>query len=274
MNRFDSSKYLGLPLGEVLGLASKSVESGTEALKEAQNIFRLCLEQNIPLHLKGDIRGKLWTVEKQLGFHTRYFSQSGQDRFIYENIFKTRKNGTFVEIGGYNGWQGSNCLFFEKMRNWKGLIVEASPSFVGLIAEIRNCEVIHAAISDHDGTVEFMDVTSGFTQMSGIVNHIDPEQLNVTRENPKHKERIVQVPSMRLSTLLRKYDLREIDYCSIDVEGAERAILDCFDFDEFNISVFSLENQTGNSSGSYEDIMEPAGYRLLSVVGLDEIWVK
>jgi FkbM family methyltransferase len=145
---------------------------------------------------------------------------------------------------------------------------------VGLIAEIRNCEVIHAAISDHDGTVEFMDVTSGFTQMSGIVNHIDPEQLNVTRENPKHKERIVQVPSMRLSTLLRKYDLREIDYCSIDVEGAERAILDCFDFDEFNISVFSLENQTGNSSGSYEDIMEPAGYRLLSVVGLDEIWVK
>lgn len=274
MSRFDSSKYFGLPLGDVLGLAQKSAESGTAALKEAQNIFRLCLGQNIPLHLKGDIGGKLWMVEKQLGFHSKYFSQSGQDRFIHERLFKDKKNGTFVEIGGYNGWQGSNCLFFEKMQNWKGLIVEASPNFVGLIAEIRNSEVIHAAISDHDGTVEFLDVTSGYTQMSGIVDHLYPEQLSAARGNPKHEEKIVQVPSMRLSTLLKKYDLKNIDYCSIDVEGAERAILSCFDFNEFNISVFSLENQARDRSGSYEDIMEPAGYRLVSVVGLDEIWVK
>ena len=51
----------------------------------------------------------LWQVQKQLGLHAWYFSQAGQDRYLNEQIFKNRRNGTFVEIGGHDGWTGSNC---------------------------------------------------------------------------------------------------------------------------------------------------------------------
>ena len=94
-------------------------------------MYQLCLRQrNLPAHREGDLRMRLWQVEKQLGLHSRYFSQAGQDRYLNERIFRNKRDGTFVEIGGYDGWTGSNCVFFEKVLGWTGLVVEASPQLV------------------------------------------------------------------------------------------------------------------------------------------------
>ena len=35
--------------------------------------------------------------------------------------------GFFVECGGFDGETSSNSLFFEKDRNWTGLLIEADP---------------------------------------------------------------------------------------------------------------------------------------------------
>ena len=94
---------------------------------------------------------RLWQVEKQLGLHSRYFSQAGQDRYLNKRLFRDKRNGTFVEIGGYDGWTGSNYVFFEKVLGWTGLVVEASPQLVRQIGETRSAKVIHAAVSDRDG---------------------------------------------------------------------------------------------------------------------------
>ena len=32
----------------------------------------------------------------------------------------------FVEIGAYDGIEGSNCYHFEKYMNWKGIAIEPS----------------------------------------------------------------------------------------------------------------------------------------------------
>ncbi len=77
---------------------------------------------------------------------------------------------------------------------------------------------------------------------------------------------------MRLDSLLAKHKIKHIDYCSIDVEGAERSILSGFDFNAFDVSVFSVENNSGSLSESVRDILEPVGYRLFEVIGRDEIY--
>ena len=217
----------------------------------------------------------LWRVEKQLGLHGMYFSQAGQDRYLNEQIFTNKSNGTFVEIGGYDGWQGSNCVFFEKVLNWTGLVVEASPLLAKQIGATRSANVIQAAVSDQDGTSRFLEVTSGLTQMGGLIDHYPDDMLRRIRQDKRHAESLITVPSTRLDTLLRAHALRKIDYCSIDVEGAERAVLRSVDFDEFDISVLSIENNRQiRESQSYQDIMGPAGYRLVAVIGMDEIWAK
>ena len=270
---FDPRKYHGRRLEEVVKIVDGDVRS---ALEEAQATYRFCLRQkDLPVRARGYVRMQLWRVEKQLGWHGMYFSQAGQDRYLNEQIFRNRRNGTFVEIGGYDGWTGSNCVFFEKVMNWTGLVVEASPLLVKQIGATRSANVIHAAVSEQDGTSTFLEVTSGLKQMGGLIDHYPDEILRQVREDKRHAESVITVPSTRLDTLLRAHALTKIDYCSIDVEGAERAVLRSVDFDEFDISVLSIENNRPiRESVSYQEIMSPAGYQLVAVIGMDEIWAK
>ena len=275
MPDFDPRKYHGRRADEVV----RSVNGGIRSvLEEAREVYQLCLrQQNLPVHRKGWVRMQLWQVEKQLGLHSRYFSQAGQDRYLSERIFGNKRDGTFVEIGGYDGWTGSNCVFFEKVLGWTGLVVEASPQLVGRIGETRSAKVVHAAISDREGTAEFLEVMSDLTQMGGLIDHYHAETLQRIRRNERHNERhsetVLAVPSTGLDTLLRAHGIEKIDYCSIDVEGAERAVLRSLDFDEFDITALSIENNRPGREW-YEDIMAPAGYLQVAALGVDEIWVR
>ena len=271
MPGFDPRKYDGRRVDEIVRTLNGYVRA---VLDEARAAYRLCLLQdNLSEHLQGYVRMHLWQVEKKLGGHARYFSQAGQDRYVAERIFRNRRNGTFVEIGGYDGWEGSNCVFFEKVLGWTGMVVEASPGLVRRIGETRSARVVHAAVADRDGTAEFLEVTSGMKQMGGLTDHYPAEQLRRLRRAEGHAETVVAVPATRLDTLLRAHGMKRIDYCSIDVEGAERAVLRSLDFAEFDITALSIENNRPGHE-SYQDIMDPAGYRQVTVLGVDEIWVR
>lgn len=102
-------------------------------------------------------------------------------------------------------------------------------------------------------------------------------------ERPRYRLPIVRLDDLR--RIRRKWPagptsggpsrLEKIDYCSIDVEGAERAVLRSIDFDACDIAVLTIENnRVGGESESYQDIMGPAGYRQVGLSGMDEIWVK
>ena len=260
MPGFDPRKYDGRRVDEIVRTLNGDVRA---VLDEARAAYRLCLLQdNLSERLQGYVRMHLWQVEKKLGGHARYFSQAGQDRYLAERIFRNKRNGTFVEIGGY-----------DKVLGWTGVVVEASPGLVRRIGETRSARVVHAAVADRDGTAEFLEVTSGLKQMSGLTDHYPAEQLRRLRRGEGHAETVVSVPATRLDTLLRAHGMKRIDYCSIDVEGAERAVLRSLDFAEFDITALSIENNRPGHE-SYQDIMDPAGYRQVAVLGVDEIWVR
>ena len=103
----------------------------------------------------------------------------------------------------------------------------------------------------------------------------DPQRiLKRVRDDPRHRERRIAVPTQRLETLLRSQGFEAVDYCSIDVEGAERAVLEGFDFGAFDIRVISAENATNSDAESLRDILQPAGFRLVAILGADEIWSR
>ena len=47
-----------------------------------------------------------------------------------DEIFDSKKNGFFIELGANNGLTQSNTAFFEKYRNWSGILIEPS-RFIG-----------------------------------------------------------------------------------------------------------------------------------------------
>lgn len=264
------------PPALILRQANQAMSDAKERLAHCYGVFQKCLSglSDLDIYALGQLKAHIWELEQIFGHKHIYFSAAGQDEYIYETYFKNKPDGVYLEIGGYNGWRGSNCYFFEKTLHWKGAIVEASPFHTKEISKYRDAQIINAAITDINGKADFIEVLSGKTQMSGLSRYYLQEKLNGVRAYPGHKEQKVEIETMTLGRLLDSLQFKSVDYCSIDVEGAERSILSGFDFKSYDIKIFSIENALGNASQSVRDILVPAGYTLVTVIGDDEIYAQ
>lgn len=113
---------------------------------------------------RGGLRHEIWAVEKALGMHQQYFSQSGQDKFLNDEVLKHRTGGVFLELGGYDGLTGSNSLFFEKELGWTGLLIEPSPANFAKATSVRGCSCLNAAVGSPTPFAEFLEIRAGYTK--------------------------------------------------------------------------------------------------------------
>ena len=58
----------------------------------------------------------------------KYFSQEHQDEWV-DKYLKQKTNGIFLEVGAVDGVSLSNTLFFERERNWTGILIEPNNNF-------------------------------------------------------------------------------------------------------------------------------------------------
>jgi hypothetical protein len=82
--------------------------------------------------------------------------------------FLNYRNGFYIEIGAYDGIQESNTLFFEKYKNWRGILVEPSEQYFRLIKNRNfNNFFFHKACVSFENTIKFQKfIYAGKTTIS------------------------------------------------------------------------------------------------------------
>lgn len=191
-------------------------------------------------------RSALWDARRAAGLDAEYHSHQGQDAFVHQTFFPDKRDGVFVDIGAYDGVTWSNSLFFERALGWTGLCVEASPRrYAKYRLSDRKAPCVNVAVGDRDGEAQFLDVVSGMTMMNGLLDTLAPDQRFLIEGRGSRTE-VITVPLRRLDGLLREHDVAQVDFLTIDVEGAEAAILGVFDLDAFAVQVICLESRTPN----------------------------
>lgn len=201
----------------------------------------------------------------------KYFSEAGQDEYI-DTLLKKKRNGVFIDIGGYDGWRGSNTLFFEIFRGWNGLLIEPVRTTYDEAKKIRNCKCLNVCVDSSEGTRNFIEIKKGYTQMSGILENIEENILENIRKNPSHEENVYKIETKTLENIFLENNISQIDYISMDIEGSEKDILETFPFNKFNVNVWSIENNSGNEN--IKELMILNDYKLVEFIGVDEIWIK
>jgi FkbM family methyltransferase len=201
-----------------------------------------------------------------MGFH----SETGQDRFVAELI--PGRDKTFVEFGALDGLLDSNSLYFEQEMGWSGLLIEANPSaFEALQRNRPDAKVCNAAIFDKAGTVDFEKIDGAAYGWSGIKESMDELHANkIKRVVPWFHRQTIKVPSRTLDDVLTEFDIKQIDYLSIDVEGAELAILKVFPFQRYAIDVIGVEDNFGNAA--LDALIRSHGFGFLKTVGSDRFY--
>lgn len=213
------------------------------------------------LHSIGPLRGEV----------AQFYSQAGQDRIV-DSMLGHKSGGVFVDVGGYDGVTGSNSLFFELFRGWSGILVEPAPTQLRKAEAVRRCPCLGYAVAGEAGTLDFMEVTKGFTQMSGFLDSYDPDLLIRVRGDKRHEEVVHTLETKTLNDLLATQNISQVDFLSLDVEGGEMAILENFDFNAVDVSVWTIENNTQDTA--IPEIMRDNGFDLVEFAGVDDIFRK
>jgi len=168
------------------------------------------------------------------------FSQVGQSKYI-DSVLNSKRNGFFIEAGGYDGEDMSNSLYFELERNWTGILIEAIPSYYKqILSKNRKIFSINCCISNKRPSVAKFQLAGYLSNRISLIN--EDFQNRVDESNRNKNKTIIYVPCFSLNTILKAINVDKIDYFSLDVEGGELEILKGMDFKNIDITTFSVEH--------------------------------
>ncbi len=164
----------------------------------------------------------------------KHYSQFGQDIYVFENIFKEKENGVFVDIGGNHPVNDNNTYLLEE-KGWTGVAFEPQEFLSKLWPENRKTNCLPYVIGENEEDVIFVEGDDSEHGLSGV------DLFNKC----SHSSKKIKVKQKKLSTVLGSLKIKTIDYLSIDVEGYEINVLKGIDFSECNIELIGVENDKG-----------------------------
>ena len=176
--------------------------------------------------------------------------------------------GYFIEIGANNGITQSNTYYFEKVKKLRGVLIEPSPNNYLLCKKNRskaNKYYCNACVS-FNFKEEFVKIA-----YSDLVS--TPINLESDESNPfsRAKQGLTSfmedeipiygaIPKTMNEILIDSSSPRDIDFFSLDVEGAEIEVLKGIDYNKYKFRYILVESSTPNK---IEDFLAKHNYRLI-----------
>jgi FkbM family methyltransferase len=183
----------------------------------------------------------------------KYGHHAQNDRWVTEVVFPGLRGGYFVEAGACGGAEMSASYVLERELGWNGICVEPHDAYFRSLQRRRSCEKDHRCLSGRTGdTVEFLSYKEDPAR-SGI-RSLNKNSAWAARRGAKGVTS--QKETVTLVDLLDQHDAPPtIHYLCLDVEGAERTILEPFDFDgKYRLLAISVEGST------CDDLLISRGY--------------
>jgi FkbM family methyltransferase len=189
---------------------------------------------------------------KLINSDLKKYSQNNQD--ILALWVNKNRPGYFVEFGATDGVSSSNTLLLEE-KGWDGIVAEPSDVFHESIFKNRKCHIDTSCVSNTTGdTVVFYEV--GNSGLSSMAKYANNDHWAGARAEHVEKE----VTTITLKDLLDKYDApKNIDYLSIDTEGAEFDILSAYDFSR-NFKLITVEHNHTPMKDQINELLNDKGY--------------
>ena len=214
---------------------------------------------NKPLQLATNDTGKL------------DFSQNSQSKVV-DKLIGSHRNGFFVEAGAYDGETYSNSLFFEKARNWSGILIEPVPKpYASMVAKNRNAFTLNACICENKPIISKFLVHGPSSarekkiSASSQTKRIDHETSN--------KSDSLYAPCFSINTILKALDIEHIDYFSLDLQAGELDVIGSIKFEKIYIKSLTVR-QTDRDDKKLEEFLTANNFFLAKKDELDLYFVN
>lgn len=149
------------------------------------------------------------------------------------------KGGFFVEAGANDGISQSNTLYFEKYKQWTGLLIEAIPELAEKCRQNRPACIVESCAlvpSNYDKDYVNLRYCNLMSHVKGAIGN-EQDELEYTAkglEIQKLKNSYeIRTRSRTLTQVLDKHKIDHIDLLSLDVEGYELKVLEGLDLTKY-----------------------------------------
>lgn len=203
----------------------------------------------------------------------KWFGQAKQDQIVIE-LTRNKKEGFFIDLAANNAITLSNTMALERSYQWKGICVEANPTYWYDLSKYRTCQIFGAVVGGtRDDELEFLfpETKHGTRIDKGVLGGIvgyDNED-NAQREYNFRKEKVRTVTLLEI--LERAAAPAVIDYFSLDVEGAESLVMKDFPFDEYTVKILTVERPKED----LQALLKEKGYEFVKTISVfdETLWV-
>jgi len=178
--------------------------------------------------------------------------------WVYGEVFNEKREGYFLDLGAHDGVSISNTCLLEWKFQWTGICVEANPDSFQQLRNNRRAICVNACLDSTEGFVDFAkrDVMGGIVSAETDNKSVESKINDVIRIKTKTLE----------SVLMENKAPDEIDYFSIDIEGAEQRVLGDFNFKKYRFKCISIERPPEGLRAIFKE----NGYILIKEIpGLD-----
>lgn len=201
------------------------------------------------------------TLPKPYFDANQWFSQYRQDELV-SGLLHGKRNGYFIDLAANDPVRISNTYALETHFDWKGLCIEPNPVYWAKLS-YRKCQVVAAIV----GRRTMEEVMFRYPREKAPQGGILGEQFDNKKDqwNEGHPRFTVT-----LLDIFEKFHVpTEIDYISLDVEGAEDLVMSSFPFSKYRFNLMSVERP----SSALVEILTSNGYELLKTIrNVDTLW--
>lgn len=143
-----------------------------------------------------------------------FYSQNDEEYYILK--YFGDKIGTFLDIGAWWGWELSNTYRLV-LAGWGGVCVEPSPESLVELKETHDgndkVKILNVAISTSDGKSLLYTSKDGSGTTDSLFREFTASRGVVSG--------CVEVETLTPKSLIQRVGLKDVDFCSIDVESDE-----------------------------------------------------
>jgi FkbM family methyltransferase len=159
------------------------------------------------------------------------------------------KDGFYIECGANDGVNQSNTWYFEKVLNWRGILIEPNQTSFKNLKNNRSFKNIFKNVA-----LVSEDFKNKNEEIYLSENNLESKLTNIA--NPLNQK----VATETLNNILKELNVNKINFFSLDVEGYEQEVLKGLNLNSFDIDYILIEtnnlDEINSTLKSYNYILQ------------------